>query len=120
MMASIYYRKDDEWLLKKVDKICARERRSRSAIILSLLEQYFEQEKKIGKILQDMGFVSLDQLEEALQLQEKEKKAKKLGQILKEKGVITENQIQRVVGLQRKNLSQDWSGNKEGISIQGT
>jgi len=100
MMASIYYRKDDEWLLKKVDKICARERRSKSAVILSLLEQYFEQEKKIGEILQDMGFISLEQFEEALQLQKKEKKAKKLGQILKEQGIITEGHIQRVVGLQ--------------------
>jgi len=102
MMISIYYRKDDAWFLKKVDKICARERRSRSAVILSLLEQYFEQEKKIGEILQDMGFISLEQLQEALELQKKEKKQKKLGQILKGKGIITEEHIQRVVGLQRK------------------
>lgn len=102
MMISIYYRKEDEWLLKKVDKICARERRSRSSVILSLLEQYFEQEKKIGEILQDMGFISLEKLQEALRLQKKEKKPKKLGQILKEKGIITEEHIQRVVGLQRK------------------
>jgi len=101
-MISIYYRKDDAWFLKKVDKICARERRSRSAVILSLLEQYFEQEKKIGEILQDMGFISLEQLQEALELQKKEKKQKKLGQILKGKGIITEEHIQRVVGLQRK------------------
>jgi len=102
MMISIYYRKDDAWLLKKVDKICARERRSRSAVILSLLEQYFEQEKKIGKILQDMGFISLEQLQEALEIQKKEKKQKKLGQILKGKGIITEEHVQRAVGLQRK------------------
>lgn len=101
-MICIYYRKDDEWLLRKVDEICARERRSRSAVILSLLEQYFEQEKKIGQILQDMGFISLEQLQEALQLQKKEKKQKKLGQILKEKGIITEKHVQRVVGLQRE------------------
>lgn len=101
-MISIYYRKDDEWLLKRVDEICARERRSRSAVILSLLEQHFEREKKIGEILQDMGFISLAQLHEALQLQKKEKKPKKLGQILKEKGIITEKHVQRVVGLQRE------------------
>jgi uncharacterized protein (DUF433 family) len=102
MMISIYYRKEDEWLLKKVDKICARERRSRSAVILSLLEQYFEREKKIGEILQDMGFISLEQLQEALELQKREKKQKKLGQILKGKGIISEEHIQRIVGLQRK------------------
>lgn len=102
MIISIYYRKEDAWLLKKVDKICARERRSRSAVILSLLEQYFEQEKKIGGILQDMEFISLEQLQEALRLQKSRKKGKKLGQILKEQGLITEEHVQRVVGLQRK------------------
>ena len=100
MFFSIYYRKEDEWLLKKINEIAAGERRTRSVVIRMILEEYFEQEKKLGEILQDMGFISLEQLEEALQLQKKEKKAKKLGQVLKEQGVITENQIQRVVGLQ--------------------
>lgn len=102
MMMSIYYRKEDEWLLQKVDSRCARERKSRSAVILSILEEYFEREKRIGEILQDMGFISLEQLEEALELQKGERKQKKLGQILKEKGVITEKHVQRVVGVQRK------------------
>ena len=102
MMISIYYRKWDDWLLKKVDKICARERRSRSAVILSLLEQHFERQKKIGEILEDMELISLEQRQEALELQKEEKKQKKLGQILKEQGIVTEKQIQRVVGLQRK------------------
>jgi len=102
MMMSIYYRKEDKWLLEKADEICAREKRSRSAVILSLLEQHFEREKKIGEILQDMGFISLDELQEALELQKKEKKQRKLGQILKEKGIISEKHVQRAVGVQSK------------------
>jgi len=102
MMMSIYYRKEDEWLLEKVDEICAIDRRSRSAIILSLLEEYFEREKKIGEILKDMGLVSLDELQEALDMQKKEKNEKRLGQILEEKGAVTKSNIQRALGLQRR------------------
>lgn len=78
MMISIYYRKDDEWLLEKVDEICARERRSRSAVILSLLEEYLERDRKIGEILKDMGLLSLKELQEAIELQKKHKNEKKL------------------------------------------
>ena len=102
MMISIYYRKNDEWLLEKVDEICARERRSRSAVILSLLEEYFERDRKIGEILKDMGLVSLDKLQEALDMQKKHKNEKKLGQILEEKGTVTKDHIQRALGLQRR------------------
>jgi len=101
-MISIYYRKDDEWLLEKVDEICARERRSRSAVILSLLEEYFERDRKIGEILKDMGLVSLEELQEAIDTQKKHKNENKLGQILEEKGAVTKNHVQRVVGLQRR------------------
>lgn len=102
MMISIYYRKDDEWLLEKVSEICARETRSRSAVILSLLEEYFERDRKIGEILKDMGLVSLDELQQAIELQKKHKNEKKLGQILEEKGAVTKNNIQRALRSQRR------------------
>ncbi|TET60986.1 ribbon-helix-helix protein, CopG family [Candidatus Aerophobetes bacterium] len=102
MMISIYYRKDDEWLLEKVDEIRARERRSRSAVILSLLEEYFERDRKIGEILKDMGLLSLKELQEAIELQKKHKNEKKLGEILEGKGTVTKSNIQRALGLQRR------------------
>jgi len=102
MMISIYYRKDDEWLLEKVDEICARERRSRSAVILSLLEEYFERDIKIGEILKDMGLLSLKELQEAIDMQKKHKNEKKLGEILQGKGTVTKSNIQRALGLQRR------------------
>jgi hypothetical protein len=100
MVLTIYYRREDEWLLNKVDEVGLRERKSRSAVILSILEQYFERGKRIGEIFQDMGLISLEQLQEALELQEREKRRKKLGQILREKGIVTERHIQRAVALQ--------------------
>jgi len=102
MMISIYYRKDDEWLLEKVDEIRARERRSRSAVILSLLEEYFERDRKIGEILKDMGLLSLKELQEAIELQKKHKNEKKLGEILEGRGTVTKSNIQRALGLQRR------------------
>jgi len=102
MMISIYYRKDDEWLLEKVDEIRARERRSRSAVILSLLEEYFERDRKIGEILKDMGLLSLKELQEAIDMQKKHKNEKKLGEILEGKGTVTKSNIQRALGLQRR------------------
>lgn len=102
MMISIYYRKDDEWLLEKVDEIRARERRSRSAVILSLLEEYFERDRKIGEILKDMGLLSLKELQEAIDMQKKHKNEKKLGEILEGRGTVTKSNIQRALGLQRR------------------
>ncbi|MCD6256740.1 hypothetical protein J7J45_01595 [Candidatus Aerophobetes bacterium] len=99
MILTIYYRKEDEWLLKKIDEICVRERKSKSAVILSILEQYFEQGKKIGEILQDMRLITPEQLREALELQKKEKR-KMLGQILKEREIINEKHIQKAIALQ--------------------
>jgi len=103
MVISIYCRKEDKWLLDKVDEICVRERKSRSAVILSILERYFEQEKRVGEILQDMGFVSLEQLQEALEFQKEKGIPKKIGEILKEKGIVTDKHLQKALGLQIKN-----------------
>lgn len=103
MILSIYYRNQDKWLINKIDEICDTERKSRSAVILSILEEYFEREKKLGEILQDMGFVSLEQLQEALQSQKEQEKQKRLGQILVEKGLVNERHLARALGLQGKN-----------------
>ncbi len=107
MVLTIYYRKDDEWLLSKLEGMGARERKSKSAVILSVLEHYFERGKKIGEILQDMRFISLEHLREALELQKREEKQKKLGQILKEKGMVTERHIQKALALQGYD-DKDW------------
>lgn len=102
MILTIYYHKEDKWLLDKVDEVSIRERKSRSAVILSILEEYFERGKKIGEILHDMGLISLEQLREALELQRKREKNKKLGQILKERAAITEKHIQKAIALQMR------------------
>ncbi len=100
MILAIYYHREDEWILHKIDEICMRERKSRSAAILSMLEHHLEREKKIGQILKDMELISQKQLRDALKIQEIEKREEEIGQILKEKGIINEKDIQKALMLQ--------------------
>ncbi|MBI1741497.1 hypothetical protein HYR54_00325 [Candidatus Acetothermia bacterium] len=51
MQLTIYYTKDDQYLLDQIDDKADAERRSKSAVILSIIEEYFEADKKLGEIL---------------------------------------------------------------------
>lgn len=102
MMISVYYRKDNEWLLDRIEEICTVERRSRSTVIWSILEHYFEQERKIGEILQGMGLVSLEELQIALEDRKKEKIPKRIGQLLKQRGIVNKKDIQNAVDIQNR------------------
>ncbi|MBS3788035.1 hypothetical protein KGY79_07575, partial [Candidatus Bipolaricaulota bacterium] len=70
MQTTIYYKDEDEYLIDKVEEKANRERKSKSAVILSILEEYFEAERRVGEILNDMGAVSSDKIKEALEAQE--------------------------------------------------
>lgn len=101
MQTTIYYTEQDEYLLEKVKKKADRERRSQSSVILSILEKHFEAEKNIGQILQDLGALTPEQLEEALSLQQNGKSDKKLGQILKTKGYVEDDVLERALEIQK-------------------
>jgi len=100
MQTSIYYTKKDKWLLSKVDDKAQLERRSRSAVILAILEQYFTRKKKIGEILQDIGCISREQLTGALEIQEQHRGNQLLGEILLNQSFIKEKDLQRALALQ--------------------
>jgi metal-responsive CopG/Arc/MetJ family transcriptional regulator len=42
MQTTIYYNESDSYLINQVDAKSQRERKSRSSVILSVLEEYFE------------------------------------------------------------------------------
>ena len=105
MQATIYYREEDEYLLEKVEKLARRKRKSKSAMILSILEEYFEGDKKVGQILKDIGAVSPDQLKKALQKQKNGNHGKRLGEILLDQGIILEIDLDRALELQNKNAA---------------
>ncbi|MBS3736553.1 MAG: hypothetical protein V5A87_05240 [Candidatus Bipolaricaulota bacterium] len=101
MQTTIYYKDEDEYLIDKVEEKANRERKSKSAVILSILEEYFEAESRIGEILTDMGAVSSDKVKEALEVQEQEKD-KKLGEILVENDHVREVDLDRALQVQER------------------
>ncbi|MCS6937103.1 MAG: hypothetical protein NZ610_00605 [Candidatus Bipolaricaulota bacterium] len=102
MQLTIYYTKDDLYLIKQIDAKAERERRSKSSVILSILEEYFERNKRLGEILVDLGKISEEKLQQALELQKKEGGTRTLGQILLSKRWITEHDLERALLLQDK------------------
>ncbi len=100
MQISIYYQEEDQYLLDKVEELARRERRSKSAMMLSILERYFEAGKNVGEILKDMKIISPEELQEALSVQKGKKGEKKLGEILLEKNLISSEQLERALALQ--------------------
>ena len=101
MQTTIYYTKDDQYLLDLVKEKALRDRKSRSAVILTILEMYFGAGKKLGEILIDMGHLSQEDLERALTLQEEEGFKRRLGEILVQEGFIQAKELQRALWMQR-------------------
>ena len=100
MQTTIYYKEEDEYLIDKVEEKANRERKSKSAVILTIIEEYFEAERKLGEILNDMGVVSPDEVEEALRKQEEETD-KRIGEILVDEDYVREIDLDRALQIQR-------------------
>lgn len=102
MQITIYYTKDDLYLIKQIEAKAERERRSKSAVVLSVIEEYFERKKKIGEILCDLGKLTPEKLNQAIEIQKKEGGSRTLGEILLSKKWVTEHDIMRALMLQGK------------------
>jgi len=103
MQTTIYYSDGDSYLIEQVDKKGKRERKSRSAVILSILEEYFEREKKIGEILVDLGAVKPSTLAKGLELQKTKFTDKLLGEVLLEQELIEKDALDRALMIQGRN-----------------
>lgn len=100
MQISIYYQKEDRYLLDKVKKLAQIERRSKSSALISILEQYFESDRKLGELLKDMNAINTSQLHRAIDIQRNEKEDRRLGEIMLEEGFVNESQLDRALGVQ--------------------
>jgi len=105
MQTTIYYSEADEYLVKQVDTKGRRERKSRSAVILSVLEEYFEGDKRLGEILIDLGAVSHTDLSKALELQKSKFTEKLLGEILLEEELVDQGAVERALMIQGRQES---------------
>jgi len=100
MQTTIYYNNEDAYLISQVDAKSRRERKSRSAVILSLLEDYFESDKRLGEILVDIGVLSHSNLSKGLDLQKTKFADKLLGDILLEEEYVTPEAVERALLIQ--------------------
>jgi len=106
MQATIYYSNEDDYLIKQADMKGQRERKSRSAVILSILEDYFESQKRLGEILMDLGAVSHTDVSKALELQKSRFTEKLLGEILLEEELVEQGALERALMIQGRQESQ--------------
>jgi hypothetical protein len=100
MQTTIYYNKEDAYLISKVDAKSRCERKSRSAVILSILEDYFEKDKRLGEILVDLGVLAQTDLSKGLDLQRTQFTDKLLGDILMEEEYVTRDAVERALMIQ--------------------
>ena len=106
MQATIYYSDEDTYLMKQVDAKGQRERKSRSAVILSILEEYFECSKRLGEILVDLGAASHTDVSKALELQKSKFTEKLLGEILLEEELVERAAVERALMIQGRRKSE--------------
>lgn len=97
---TIYYNAEDQYLVDQVDKLTNRDRKSRSAVILTILEAFFERNKKIGEILQDQGVLSPEDVDKILQFQQTEGTDRKFGELAAERGLVSLRHVQRALSIQ--------------------
>jgi len=103
VQTTIYYSDNDAYLMNQVDSKGRRERRSRSAVILSILEEHFEREKRLGEILIDLGAVSHANLAKGLELQKTKFTEKLLGEILLEEDLVSKDALDQALTIQGRN-----------------
>lgn len=101
MQVTLYYNSEDQYLLELVDGIAERERKSRSAVIMSILEEHFERGKRLGEILVDLKAVSPQDVEQALREQKRASNGRqRLGEILVVRGSARDAQVKRALVIQ--------------------
>ena len=101
MQMSIHYSEEDQYLVDKLEEEANRKRKSKSAMVLSILEKHFEAEQRIGEILKDMRAIDAQKLNRALQAQKEAEKKKKLGQVMLEKDYVRKVDLDRALGVQK-------------------
>jgi len=102
VQVTVYLTEQDAYLLRLIDRKSQRERKSRSAVLLSIIEEHFEKGRRLGEILVDLGVLSEDDLADALELQRSEFTDKLLGEVLADEQGIDEEEIRRALTIQRR------------------
>jgi hypothetical protein len=102
LQVTIYLTDADEYLLRLVEARSLRERKSRSAVMLSILEEHFEKTHRLGEILVDLGALSPTDLAEVLELQERSFTDKLLGELLVSERGVSIDAVERAMTIQSR------------------
>jgi len=100
MQTTFCYHEKDEWILEEIREKAHLERRSKSSVIVAMLEEYFLQGKRLGEVLLSMGSLSQEQLREAIEIKKRENGRRRLGQILLERGFVKEGDLKKALFIQ--------------------
>ncbi|HDI11277.1 MAG TPA: hypothetical protein ENF77_03005 [Candidatus Acetothermia bacterium] len=101
MQVTLYFNEEDAYLIRLVDEKARRERKSRSAVVLSILEEYFERDKRLGEILVDLKLVNPEDVKKALEAQ-RNGNEKPIGEILVEQGLVEREDVARALEIQSR------------------
>jgi len=102
VQVTLYYNDEDQYLLELVDELAERERKSRSAVIMCILEEHFERGKRLGEILVDMRAITPQDVQEALveQSSSSGNGPRRLGEILVARGCVRDETVRRALVVQ--------------------
>jgi hypothetical protein len=102
MQTTFSYDPKDKWVVEEVREKAYLERKSKSAVIIEILEEYFLKGKRMGEILLSMGCVSEEQLSEAIEIQKQENGRRSLGEILLQQGFVKERDLKKALAIQNR------------------
>ena len=102
MQTTFSYHPKDKWVLDEVREKAYLERKSKSAVIVEILEEYFLKGKRIGEILLTIGCLSEEELREAMEIQKQENGRRCLGEILLEQAFVKERDLKRALTIQNR------------------
>lgn len=102
MQLTIYLSDQDKELLERLDIKADSERKSRSQMILTIVERYFAGHERVGEILVEMGKLSATDVQAALKIQAKKDEHRLLGEILVQEGYASARDVSRALAIQIK------------------
>ena len=108
MQITIYYTKEDQDLIVGIEAEAKSQRKSRGALILSVLQDHFEKKRRVGAILRSVAALSNVQLNKALEIQKGEKKRRLLGEVLLDEGFVDEKTLRESLSVQK--TKKGWLG----------
>jgi len=107
MQTTFSYHENDRWVLEEVREKAYLERKSKSAVIIAILEEYFLNEKRIGEILLTIGCLSEEELREAMEIQKQENGRRCVGEILLGQGFVKERDLKKALAIQNRSSHEE-------------